>query len=212
MSFTLSLRLMLWSILFALVHSAKLQHINQTSKVIDTTLPGPHNLTTPMPLKFDSKFTGSPLEKLTFSQFVAEVVNGHNYYRALYGAPPVSWSNSLYPGAQAWANHCRFKDQSGYFGENLAAGSASNYDFQNALMEWMAESKKYNWNHPGFSPSIGHFTQIVWKSTKEVACAVASCPPGAIFPTLPAHYVVCRYTPTGNVIGYFAQNVGRYRG
>ena len=31
----------------------------------------------------------------------------------------------------------------------------------------------YNYDKPGFSPGTGHFTQVVWKSSTHVACAVA---------------------------------------
>ncbi|KAF8888246.1 CAP domain-containing protein [Infundibulicybe gibba] len=63
-------------------------------------------------------------------------------------------------------------------------------------------------NNPGFSSATGHFTQVVWKGTTQVACAVANCGAGTIF-SQASGYVVCRYSPPGNVIGQFPQNVGR---
>jgi hypothetical protein len=36
----------------------------------------------------------------------------------------------------------------------------------------------------------GHFTQVVWKGSKQVGCGVAACGDKT--------YWVCRYTPTGN--------------
>ena len=36
---------------------------------------------------------------------------------------------------------------------------------------------QYNPNNPTYS----HFTQVVWKSTTQLGCAVATCPDGSIF-------------------------------
>ena len=47
---------------------------------------------------------------------------------------------------------------------------------------------------------LGHFTQIVWKSSEEIGVAKAKSPTGKI-------YVVANYSPAGNIIGQFAENV-----
>lgn len=71
------------------------------------------------------------------------------------------------------------------------------------------------------NPQPSHFTQVVWKSTTSVGCAVKTC--NNIFPghvgvtpqsfnrammnvslsSQDALYYVCEYFPTGNVIGRF---------
>lgn len=53
------------------------------------------------------------------------------------------------------------------------------------------------------SPSASDFTQMIWKSTTEVGCAVAEC--SDIFsPSFGvARYYVCEYFPAGNVVGQF---------
>ncbi|KAJ3860063.1 CAP domain-containing protein, partial [Lentinula novae-zelandiae] len=53
---------------------------------------------------------------------------------------------------------------------------------------------------PTFSSSTGHFTQVVWKSTTSVACAIATCN----FLGNGTGYLVCRYDPPGNYLGQFA--------
>jgi len=70
---------------------------------------------------------------------------------------------------------------------------------------WTAEEKDYDPNNP--VPS--HFTQVVWKSSKELGCATVTCAAGTIFPASygPSRYTVCEYSPAGNVIGEFPQNV-----
>lgn len=57
-------------------------------------------------------------------------------------------------------------------------------------------------NRPGFSSGTGHFTQVVWKSSRQVACAIADCRGGTIFQQ-PSKYVVCRYSPPGNFAGRY---------
>ena len=54
--------------------------------------------------------------------------------------------------------------------------------------------------------STGHFTQMVWKSTRKVGCASVPC--NGRHGT-PGNYLVCEYSPAGNMIapGYFAKNV-----
>ena len=46
-----------------------------------------------------------------------------------------------------------------------------------------------NWN------AVAHYTQIVWPTTTEIGCALASSPT--------TDYFVCRYAPTGNKDGVF---------
>lgn len=47
---------------------------------------------------------------------------------------------------------------------------------------------------------IGHFTQVVWKDTKELGIAKATGKKGGT-------YVVANYNPSGNFIGKFSENV-----
>jgi Cysteine-rich secretory protein family len=48
--------------------------------------------------------------------------------------------------------------------------------------------------------NVGHFTQVVWKSSKELGVGKAKSRSGRI-------YVVANYYPPGNYQGQFAQNV-----
>ncbi|KDQ08304.1 hypothetical protein BOTBODRAFT_139021 [Botryobasidium botryosum FD-172 SS1] len=125
----------------------------------------------------------------------------HNTYRAAHGAAPLTWSPTLTASAQAWADGCKFT-YSGP-GENIAAGSGEAFGPANAVKMWADEAAKYS---PGVQrPSL--FTQLVWKDTTEVGCAVASC--DGIFDIKygKASFHVCHYNPPGNVVGQFSENV-----
>ncbi len=69
--------------------------------------------------------------------------------------------------------------------------------------------KDYDFKKPGYSDKTGHFTQIVWKSTKKVGCARCGGKGSKWYET----YVVCDYSPSGNIVGdnniYFEQNVSK---
>ena len=59
-----------------------------------------------------------------------------------------------------------------------------------------------------FSESTGHFTQLVWKDTTKVGCGAVHCNSN-VNNGASGWYLVCEYTPRGNVIGAFKQNVGK---
>ncbi|KAG6873666.1 hypothetical protein C0995_012600 [Termitomyces sp. Mi166 len=133
-------------------------------------------------------------------------LSSHNTVRAQHGAAPLAWNNTLASKAQTWANRCVFEHSGGSlgpYGENLAAGTGSAYDIQAAIKSWTDEVSQYDPSNP--VPS--HFTQVVWKSTTQLGCAVQSCD-GIFDPSFgKAKFFVCEYYPAGNVIGEFADNV-----
>ncbi|KAI0036696.1 CAP domain-containing protein, partial [Vararia minispora EC-137] len=130
-------------------------------------------------------------------------LSSHNTVRAAHGVGNLSWNNTLEAAAQKWANKCVFQHSGGSlgpFGENLAAGTGGE-TIQQGVKSWADEASQYSSSNP--VPS--HFTQMVWKSSTEVGCAVASCAGGTIFSASfgAANFYVCEYFPQGNVIGEF---------
>lgn len=140
-----------------------------------------------------------------------QVLAAHNAVRAQYGAVPLTWNSDLYPGVLRQAQSCRFP-QSEWpvrYGENLFATRHPSVGIVEAVASWMQEMALYDYANPGFSPSTGHFTQVVWKSTTQVAAAVMTCPPNTVIPGYSgnATYIVARYTPAGNFPDRFRENV-----
>lgn len=66
---------------------------------------------------------------------------------------------------------------------------------------WLAP--RYDFSLNDFQNGKGHFSQIVWKDTSSIGCAMQSCPTGlgANFNYANSFIVVCRYWPPGNVDG-----------
>ncbi|KAJ6559795.1 CAP domain-containing protein [Mycena capillaripes] len=147
----------------------------------------------------------SDVAKRTSAADEQAYLTGHNTVRAQHGAAALTWSDDLAAKAQQWANGCVFQHSGGTlgpFGENLAAGTGD-FTIPAAIKAWTDEVSEYDPSNP--QPS--HFTQVVWKATTQVGCAVATC--DGIFPASfgPAQYYVCEYSPAGNVIGQFGANV-----
>ena len=71
-----------------------------------------------------------------------------------------------------------------------------------------AEIKNYDWENPGKKKDpngqvIGHFTQLVWKSSQKLGMGIKVVKSGGWVYT----YIVARYSPGGNVGGQYAANV-----
>ena len=67
-------------------------------------------------------------------------------------------------------------------------------------MQWYDEIKDYDFNKASFIPGTGHFTQVVWKNSREVGFGVAQASDGSF-------YAVANYFPAGNWSGEFRENV-----
>jgi hypothetical protein len=126
-----------------------------------------------------------------------ELLSAHNKYRQEVRVPLLSWSNSLQNDAQGWANYLaskgKFEHSNTKHGENLYRATGKSYT--QMVDGWGAEKRKFA-NHPISSSNlleVGHYSQMVWKDTKQVGCATANGNKGTV--------LVCRYTSAGNVFG-----------
>ncbi|KAH8120126.1 CAP domain-containing protein [Phellopilus nigrolimitatus] len=159
--------------------------------------------TTPSPSSSATSQPSTSSSPGTSSSDIATYLSTQNTARSQHGASPLSWNDTLASAAQTWANKCVFKHSGGTlgpFGENLAAGTGNSYNISSAVQSWTNEASQYNSGNP--QPS--HFTQVVWKASTQVGCALQSC--NGIFSASfgQAKFYVCEYYPQGNVIGAFA--------
>jgi uncharacterized protein YkwD len=138
-------------------------------------------------------------------QFQKDILARHNELRAKHDAAPLKWSPAVEKVAQDWANTIARADsmrhrQPNKYGENIFWISGREATGVMVADSWYDEIKDYHFNRPGFSMDTGHFTQVVWKDTKEIGCAAAKSSAGGT-------YVVCNYNPPGNYSGRFPGNV-----
>jgi hypothetical protein len=111
--------------------------------------------------------------------------------------------------AQKWANTLAARNifvhsgKRGY-GENIYASTSRSVTGINPVSSFYSEIEYYNYRAPGFSKATGHFTQVVWKSSKSIGVGVAKGRYGKTF-------VVVNYYPPGNYKGQFRANVQKPR-
>lgn len=113
----------------------------------------------------------------------------------------MSWNLTLSTYAETYLDtqQCNFAHSGGPYGENIAIGYATP---RAAITAWYNEYVDYDYAAGEYSAATGHFTQVVWKASTQLGCALYPCsaPWGGGF-------LVCEYYPRGNIIGYFIENV-----
>ena len=142
-----------------------------------------------------------------FTQFDADALQTHNYYRRKHHVPPLTLNKDLCKIAQAYAQrlcstrcfeHSKNKYKGFNIGENLYRCTGKVATGEMATTSWYDEIKTHNFKKD-FQHASGHFSQLVWKGSQEVGFGVANKGTN--------YYVVANYYPAGNIIGDFANNV-----
>lgn len=131
----------------------------------------------------------------------------HNRERAATGARPLVWDPALAAAAASYGPalerlgrlaHSPAASRHGQ-GENLWMGTRDAYGLEEMAGGWAAEKSLLR---PGFFPQVSrsgnwsdvaHYTQMIWKGTSRVGCAVRK--------SRKWDFLICRYSPHGNVVG-----------
>lgn len=133
----------------------------------------------------------------------------HNRERDAAGIPPLAWDRGLAAGAAEWAGELAALNEFEHSaddpddpdpeGENLWLGTRGHFSPEQMVDGWIEEKRYFK---PGIFPNnsrtgnlddIGHYTQLMWRDTAKVGCAVAA--------NRDYDILVCRYAAAGNVIG-----------
>jgi len=126
------------------------------------------------------------------------MIEAHGAVRSRVGLPPLAWSNRLAALAQDWANTLLARRkishrENSQYGENIFAISGAAASAAQVVNSWAAESRNYDYRSNKCRGVCGHYTQIVWRDTKEVGCATARGGGREVW--------VCNYSPAGNWVG-----------
>ncbi|WP_347269799.1 CAP domain-containing protein [Rhizorhabdus histidinilytica] len=143
------------------------------------------------------------------NHFEERLLAVHNRERASLGIPPLAWNELLARDARLYAAELT---RVGYLvhseddpaetdpqGENLWAGTRGYYGPEQMVGLWVDEKKDFqagifpNNSWSGDLENVAHYTQVVWRSSRAVGCALAH---GRV-----DDFLVCRYSEGGNVIG-----------
>jgi uncharacterized protein YkwD len=160
----------------------------------------------------------NPLSKYLIDAFVA----AHNAARASTSLnpqpspalPPVSWDPILADTAYNYLSKCVSSDgqlvdhnknrasdyqalggTDKYVGENIYATTGNTVAPADAVNSWMSEASKYDYSKNDFS-NAGHYTQVVWRDSVRIGCAIVNCANARYNNT-----VLCDYAPGGNITG-----------
>lgn len=134
------------------------------------------------------------------------LLEAHNIERARVRATSLIWSDALEDEARDWAENLMARGRFAHdprphgHGENLWMGWGDRiFQPEDMVGDWIVERRLYR---PGVFPNVsrtgdwvavGHYTQLIWRGTTHVGCAVATQGDRSI--------LACRYSPPGNVDG-----------
>jgi len=85
-------------------------------------------------------------------------------------------------------------------GANLFISSQGKVDVIKICESWYNEKDKYDFGKSKYQKGTGHFTQMIWKETKEVGFGYGISKSNKF-------YFLAYYYPAGNEIGKFKENV-----
>ncbi|KAH9391879.1 hypothetical protein TYRP_022377 [Tyrophagus putrescentiae] len=155
-----------------------------------------------------------------FSALTGAALAGSNFWRSTmnferkHGSPPLTLDPEISTWAQQWADHLASTNAFQHrphnkYGENLYSSWSSagtpHEDGGKGVQDWYDEIKDYGHSTFGHEPSMshfsrwGHFTQVVWKASKTVGVGCGVTANKAV--------VVGNYSPPGNMVGSFKENV-----
>lgn len=162
--------------------------------------------------------SGSHTNPLT-QDVIDEFVAAHNAARAAPhtpapspALPPVTWDAVLADSAYNYLSKCvangplvahnanRTSDYQAlggndYVGENIFASTANTVHPQDALDSWMSEESAYDYTQNNITDA-GHYTQVVWRDSVRIGCAIVDCPS-----IMYDNTILCDYAPGGNDTG-----------
>jgi pathogenesis-related protein 1 len=170
-------------------------------------LNGASDLKPPPDLKAPADLAASPSDLAGGNQWVI----AHNQARAAAmptpspALPALTWNGSAATVAANWAAQCQYMHNAGRgnLGENIAAATGGSHTPTSITQLWTSEAANYNYaaNTCAAGKVCGHYTQVVWRTTTSLGCAMQTCTINCPFTSCVGgmwSFWVCDYSPPGN--------------
>jgi len=118
----------------------------------------------------------------------------------------MTWSSDLAIMADNWAQNCKNEHppdlQEKKLGQNLyLISGASSINITAAIQDWYKEKPYFNYDtlQCQSGKMCGHYTQVVWATSREVGCAYWNCTQVSSSDITSGLLLVCNYRPPGNI-------------
>ncbi|XP_042236347.1 uncharacterized protein LOC121875743 isoform X2 [Homarus americanus] len=145
-------------------------------------------------------------------EFVKGVHKGVNEHRAKHGVSKLKLNKEMNKYAKEWAkklavNEKMSNNPDSKYGENLYSVTSNTNNFKvksdEVVDKWYGEHKEHKFGEEpkGTLLKSGHFSQMVWKDTKQMGVGKARNAAGTKV------FVVANFDPQGNWMGQFADQV-----
>lgn len=134
-----------------------------------------------------------------YTYFEIDCLKAHNEFRSKHGVPSLKLNKRLCRYAEEWAKVIAARGvlahrSNSEYGENIfcvwSSNSMSSGDLcgREPVDSWYSEVDKHIFGKEPSTLKTGHFTQVVWKDSRELGVGVATNRSGH-------SYVVCNYDP-----------------
>uniref|UniRef100_A0A0K0G1L8 CAP domain-containing protein (inferred by orthology to a zebrafish protein) n=1 Tax=Strongyloides venezuelensis TaxID=75913 RepID=A0A0K0G1L8_STRVS len=138
-----------------------------------------------------------------FQVLKAKLLLEINTYRARHGSPKLIYKNNLDKAAQMHANQIIVTEKISRFSDDKNFGTTVGISYYLAgstvAKKWYDESSKYGFFFGRARPGTQMFTQIIWRSSKNVGFGVAMSEDTIV--------VVAKFFPKGNIRRKYIANV-----
>ena len=148
-----------------------------------------------------SSFLIVQINSLDLGKIRSDILSNHNEHRKRHHSDELKRNKELETIAQSYSQYLASIDLMKYsenkkYGENLYLYN-SNIDLniigEKASQNWYQEISTYDFNNLVYTPETRHFTQLIWKETKQIGCGASCNKKNNCF-------VVCNYFPPGNIL------------
>ena len=140
--------------------------------------------------------------------FKSKMISLHNELRRKYNSPDLLEDNNLNIEADEYADNILLNEPqksnayaNGLYGENIIV--IDKKEETTIFNKWADEEKNYDFTKKKYSKDASHFTQIIWKGTRNIGIGFSHDVVNKIY------CIVALYNPPGNTLGEFEMNISK---